>query len=182
MSTVHPSITLTRARPRSLPMWLNIGSGDVPAPAPWVNCDVYPGVNPDVEMNACHTWPFDSGVAERVFMGQSIEHMDFPWGVRKAIKEACRVLAPGGQLIIITPDFQAIKAMKNSADIWRAEAKGLCRWPGDEHRWMPTRGIVLRECKRRFIEAEIVNHMNLSPDWPRGSRNPWDCCVIAQKV
>lgn len=133
-------------------------------------------------MNACHTWPFAEGSAEKVFMGQVIEHLDFPWGVRKALKEACRVLIPGGVLVVITPDFQAIKEKKAGADVWKAEAKGMCRWPGDEHRWMPTRGIVWRECNRRFGNAEILNHLNLDPVWPQGSRNPWDCCVLSVKT
>jgi predicted SAM-dependent methyltransferase len=133
-------------------------------------------------MDARHRWPFPDGGAAAVFMGQVIEHLDYPWGVRKAIKEACRVLAPGGRLVVITPDFQAIKEKRAGAEVWRNEAKGLCRWPGDEHRWMPTRGLVRRECNRRFGNAEIVNHMNLEPSWPAGSRNPWDCCVVAEKT
>ena len=27
---------------------INMGCGDVPAPGPWINCDSYAGVNPDV--------------------------------------------------------------------------------------------------------------------------------------
>jgi predicted SAM-dependent methyltransferase len=161
---------------------LNIGCGDAWAPPPWVNCDSWPGVHPDVLMDATKKWPFPTSSAARVMMGQVLEHLPFPWGVRKALAEAHRVLEVGGLLCVITPDFTAMKEKKVPAEVWRNEAVGMRRWPGDQHLWMPGRNVVRKEIERRFGNCEFTNHLNLEASWPVGSRNPWDCCALAQKM
>jgi len=115
-------------------------------------------------------------------MGQLIEHLPFPWGVRHALKEAHRVLVPHGVLVVICPDFLSMKEKKVEADVWRAEATGMRRWPGDEHLWMPNRNVVRRELERRFDNVTLVNHLNLDASWPAGSRNGWDLCAVCEKI
>lgn len=162
-------------------LWLNIGCGDRPAGYPWVNCDSWAPVAYDMVMDATRKWPWPTSSAERVFMGQVIEHLPFPWGVRHALREAHRVLEPGGELCVICPDFLAMKEKKVGAEVWRNEAKGMCRWPGDQHLWMPNRNIVRRELERRFGNCTLINHLNLPGSWPSGSRNGWDVCAISEK-
>jgi predicted SAM-dependent methyltransferase len=161
---------------------INMGCGDQPAPYPWTNCDSWPALDPDVICDATKKWPFPTSSAGRVFLGQVLEHLPYPWGVRAALREAHRVLEVGGQLCVITPDFVAMKEKKVPAEVWRAEAVGMRRWPGDQHLWMPSRHVVVREVERRFGNAAVVNHLNLDEMWPLGSRNPWDCCVTAEKI
>jgi predicted SAM-dependent methyltransferase len=133
-------------------------------------------------MDATRRWPWPDNSCGRVFMGQVIEHLPYPTGVRYALKEARRVLTVGGELIIICPDFLALKEKKVGAEVWRAEARGMCRWPGDEHRWMPNRNLVGAEIGRRFGPVLFLNHLNLDDSWPAGSRQPWDCTARAAKI
>jgi hypothetical protein len=163
-------------------LWLNVGCGDRPAGRPWVNGDSWPGVRPDVVMDACRRWPWPSSSAARVFMGQVLEHLPFPWGVRAALKEAHRVLRPGGQLMIICPDFLAMREKNAPPDAWTETARGMCRWPGDAHLWLPNRHVVGAELRRRFGNCVFVNHLNLDDSWPRGGRELWDCCAISEKA
>jgi len=161
---------------------INMGCGDRFGPDPWVNCDSWAPLDPDVLMDATRRWPFPSGSAARVFMGQFLEHLPYPWGVRYALREAHRVLAVGGLLCVIGPDFQALKEKKAPAEVWRNLAAGMRRWPGDAHLWMPNRTVMRREIERRFGSVEFTNHLNLGSDWPPGNRDPWDLCALAEKL
>jgi len=171
----------TPGRPVDPDRWLNVGCGDVPAPAPWVNCDIWPGVAPDVVMDCTRSWPFPPESVARVFLGQVIEHLDYPLGVVNCLRQARRTLARGGRLVIITPDADAITEKKCGPDILAAETAGMGRWPGDEHRWLPRRMQLLGHVRSQFPRAYLVNHLALDGTWPAGSRNPWDCCVVAGK-
>lgn len=162
-------------------VWVNMGCGDRPGPAPWVNADVWPGVKPDVVVDATGRWPWPDGSCGRVFMGQVVEHLPFPWGVRRAFREASRVLQAGGTLLVICPDFLAMREKRVPADVWRNEATGMRRWPGDQHLWMPNRTVIRQELSRRFGNVEFINHLNLDGTWPAGSRNGWDCCAVVEK-
>jgi predicted SAM-dependent methyltransferase len=169
-------------RLRGSELWINMGCGDRPAPPPWVNADSWAPLEPDVVMDATRKWPWPSSSAARVFMGQLLEHLPYPWGVRYALREAHRVLGEGGILLVICPDFLAMKEKKAPADAWRETATGMRRWPGDAHLWMPNRNIVRKEVERRFGNVELLNHLNLDESWPRGGREPWDCTARAEKI
>lgn len=162
-------------------LWINIGCGDKPAGYPWINADSYAPLEPDVIMDATRKWPWPTASAERVFMGQVLEHLPYPWGVRHALREAHRVLEVGGTLCIICPDFLALKEKRAGADAWRETARGMRRWPGDEHLWMPNRNIVKRELERRFGNCTLTNHLNLPGSWPSGGRELWDLCALVEK-
>lgn len=163
-------------------LWINMGCGDRPAPAPWVNADSWRPLEPDVVMDACRRWPWPDAAATRVFMGQVVEHLPFPHGVRHAFKEAKRVLQPGGELLVICPDFLALKEKRAPADAWRETAKGMCRWPGDQHLWMPNRHVIAAELERRFGNVTFLNHLNLDDSWPAGGREPWDCTALSERT
>jgi len=157
---------------------LNVGCGDRLAPAPWVNVDCWPGVHPDVVADITTTWPFPTSSVGRVYMGQVLEHLDHPDGVRAAIGEAGRVLYPGGVFCVVTPDFAALDEKRCEGWIRENLTRGECRWPGDEHRWCPDRHTVAELVREVFPTAHAVHPMLLSDGWPPGNRDTWDCAVV----
>lgn len=159
-------------------LMLNVGCGDRRAPAPWVNCDSYPGVSPDVIMDATAEWPFATGTVARVYMGQIVEHLDHPVGVRAAFAQARRVLRQGGLLAVVTPDFAAVEEKRFAPWIRENLTRGECRWLGDEHRWCPDRHEVLALVSEVFADAHVLHPSLLACAWPDGNRDAWDCAVI----
>lgn len=57
--------------------------------------------------DAFHPLPFPDGHFDYVFSIEGIEHFENPWTF---VKELCRVLKPGGRLIISTPNTLSIDA------------------------------------------------------------------------
>ena len=118
-------------------------------------------------------------MAERIYLGQMIEHLAFPRGVRACLHEAARALRTDGVCCLVTPDWQAMKEKRLPPDHFDHAATGMRRWPGDEHRWRPDRWRVHTEVSRYFATVLPVNVMNLPAEWPPGARDLWDCCVLA---
>lgn len=162
--------------------WLNVGCGDRPFPAPWVNCDLWPGVGPDVVMDATAPWPVRAGSVERVYMGQVIEHLPYPEGVTAALANAAEVLALGGTLAVVCPDFDALEEKRCEQWIRDNLTRGECRWPGDEHRWCPTRHRVAELVGAVLPGARVVPPSTLLSYVPAGGFDPWDCAVVAVKT
>lgn len=160
---------------------INMGCGDQHAEPPWVNVDSWDMAGVDLVASATEPWPFDDGECNRVYLGQVIEHLDYPEGVRAALREAHRVLATGGVLCVVTPDFQRLEDARTPDWLKETLAAGLCRWPGDEHRWRPTRTVVLAEVTELFPTAHLINVTNLGNGWPPGGRGTYDCCVLATR-
>lgn len=101
---------------------LNIGCGNVPLEG-WINVDkfYYPGSEAkQLDMNVAANWqdtedskwvygdavglPFDSDYFDEVIMVHCLEHLDMEQG-NLAIKEAHRVLKPGGTFDVELPDL-----------------------------------------------------------------------------
>src|ERR1051326_1310177 len=81
---------------------LNLGSGDFPAPKPWVNVDMNPIRNPDI-LASLDALPFDAGSAGRIYAGHVLEHVPV-LDVAKVLGEMRRVLHSSGQLMVVGPD------------------------------------------------------------------------------
>ena len=162
-------------------VWLNVGCGDRKAPRPWINVDTWQELEPDQVWDCTQPWPYDDHTVHRIYMGQVIEHLDHPAGVEAALAEAARVLQAGGLLCVVTPDRFALAEKHCESWIRDNLTRGECRWPGDEHRWLPDRLEVHRLVDRVLPGALAVNVTNLHDGWPPGNRDPWDCCVISRK-
>ena len=91
---------------------VNAGSGQRPFQSEegviqWINVDKQERWNPDVIADCANMGMFQSGQFDYVVSHHVIEH----WGCNDAIpfiREAYRVLKPGGSLLVFVPDLRAL--------------------------------------------------------------------------
>jgi GT2 family glycosyltransferase/predicted SAM-dependent methyltransferase len=104
---------------------IELGGGANPQPG-FVACDArkMPGVAHVFNFGA-QRFPFKDGAAGAILMNHSIEHVSYR-ALPHVLKECHRVLAPGGRLIIRTPDLRFICEMYLKSEI-------TPEWPGDEN-------------------------------------------------
>jgi SAM-dependent methyltransferase len=88
---------------------LNIGCGHNPLPA-WLNVDLSAGRGPAVYMDATRRFPFPDGTFQAVLCEHMIEHVPREAG-ESLVREALRVLAPGGWFRVVTPDLEGMAAL-----------------------------------------------------------------------
>jgi len=88
---------------------LQIGSGTNPLSG-WLNTDYEPISDEVMFLDATETFPFDDGIFDYVFSEHMIEHVPYKEGLFM-IREAYRVLKPGGKLRIATPDVDKIVSL-----------------------------------------------------------------------
>lgn len=86
-------------------MKLNLGCGDHIIPG-WVNADNDPDKNPDVVADAL-CLPWEDNYFSQVLLCHTLEHFEL-YDVPKVLNEVRRVLAPGGQVLVICPDIQSL--------------------------------------------------------------------------
>jgi SAM-dependent methyltransferase len=90
-----------------------------------VRLDVDPGVKPDVVASVTDMAPVPDGSVDAVYSHHNIEHV-FAHEVPLAMREFLRVLRPGGEALISTPDLQgvaaAIAAGRLETTLYSAEA------------------------------------------------------------
>lgn len=86
-------------------MKLQLGCGPIHLPG-WINIDIEPSHAPDVAMDYLRLSDrYEEGAASLVFSCHSIEHLEFPNGVIRALAQIFRVLRPGGVVRIVVPDL-----------------------------------------------------------------------------
>ena len=122
---------------------LNIGSGQRRFEEHgWINADCVsrpPDQTPDVVMNALEPWPWESESAELVVFHHVLEH--FGCGeATPAIREAWRVLNPGGSMLVFVPDMRALAqrwlVRQLSDQIYFTNVYGAYQGEeGDRHAW-----------------------------------------------
>ncbi len=90
-----------------------------------VRLDVDPGVKPDVVATITDMSPVASDSVDAVFSHHNIEHI-FAHEVPVALAEFLRVLRPGGEVLIATPDLQSVARViangRLEETLYRAEA------------------------------------------------------------
>jgi 2-polyprenyl-6-hydroxyphenyl methylase/3-demethylubiquinone-9 3-methyltransferase len=94
--------------------------------------------------------PFADGCADVVVAGEILEHVtDLP----RAVREACRVLAPGGTLVI---DTVAATALARFITITLAERLPAGPPPGlHDPALLVDRGVLVRECARHGVRLRL---------------------------
>lgn len=148
---------------------LNVGSGQRKFGQGWTNIDINPRWTPDVVADGASMPMFADGSADLVVLHHSLEHLPLEHS-KAAIKEASRILCPGGSLLIFVPNLRAL------VDGWikgRISDYIFCvnihgAYMGDDadvHRWS-------------FTKESLKEHINRSAPWC--SVLPFDWRIIPQ--
>lgn len=92
---------------------VNVGSGQRrfgTRQHPWVNVDVQPRWNPEIVADAAHLPMFEDGTVDLVVAHHILEHYGCGDG-EGMIREAHRILKPGGSFIVCVPDVWELSSM-----------------------------------------------------------------------
>lgn len=85
---------------------LQLGSSFTPLDG-WLNTDLIPEVRGVVYLDATRRFPFDDNTFDYIASEHMIEHIDYDSG-QAMLREAFRVLKPGGAIRIATPDLRML--------------------------------------------------------------------------
>lgn len=106
ISRRHRAGVRAAARYRGLKgLQLNLACGDNIKPG-WVNVDLCDPSPVDLRLDLTEPLPFADGSARTIYCEHFLEHLDFPTHARGFLREAFRVLEPGGVLSIGVPDTE----------------------------------------------------------------------------
>lgn len=126
---------------------LHLGCGKVRL-AGWVNADI----NPRAELIVDLRWPlpFPSNYLQRIYSEHVLEHVSYKTGVR-FLREARRVLAPGGVMRIAMPDLDRL--VEKYRDNWRD--LDWVNWPA--HSFIKTRAEMMNIAFRSWGHKYLYN-------------------------
>ena len=119
---------------------LNLGSGQRPFSAPWLNVDVRSqGYPVDILTDIKDLSMFEDGTVDQIVLHHVVEHLDIGT-LEEYVSEWYRVLKIGGKVAIFVPHipklFDAWKQKKISTYILNVNIYGAYQgFPGDLHRW-----------------------------------------------
>ena len=101
-----------------LPVKLNLGCGPVRKDG-WVNVDLFDR-GADLRLDLRAPWPFPDNSVSRIYSSHAFEHFDIAQEVPHFLREALRVLEPGGMFDVLVPDtVRPLKAYGDpSAAYW----------------------------------------------------------------
>ncbi len=91
---------------------LQLGSSFTPLEG-WLNTDLIPEVPGVVYLDATRRFPFDDDTFDYIASEHMIEHIDYDSG-QAMLREAFRVLKPGGGIRIATPDLRVLLGLSAS--------------------------------------------------------------------
>lgn len=140
---------------------LQIGGGSRPLPG-WLNTDI--GWNASHYLDITKPWPIPDETVTHIYGDNVVEHVKLQ-SLRFALREALRVLEPGGRIRFATPDLGALVAMYLNADEHLEEFSRWYRAKGFEiahppdmlrlffHEWGHDRGYLF---DFPSLEAELV--------------------------
>jgi radical SAM protein with 4Fe4S-binding SPASM domain len=128
---------------------LHLGCGDIILPD-FINCDLF---NPKADLKCdVAKLPFEDNSIDEIYASHIIEHFHF-YEAMDVLKEWCRVLKPGGKVMIETPDMYASCMKFISAD-----ARGRSNLYGHffAQPWLP--GQIH---KFLFTEEQLAYHFSV---------------------
>lgn len=111
--------------------------------------------------------PFDEGIFGAVLAVEVIEHLENPWNF---IREAVRVLAPGGMLLVTSPNVASLPSRfaylgNGLFPYFREESFSGCYHATPIFPW-----TVERCCRTTSATIERIAYSRI--DWPRGNDVP----------
>jgi predicted SAM-dependent methyltransferase len=156
-------------------LYLNLGSGQRPFAAPWINVDAQARFEPHLVFDLRKSWPWQDESAECIVFHHCWEH-ESDEAVLHFQSEAFRVLKPGGSLIICVPDMRALAQAwlmgKMTTQLYMTNVYGA--YMGDEHdrhrrgydfmylfselQWKPWRGV-------RGFDGRKIEGADIAIDW-----------------
>jgi predicted SAM-dependent methyltransferase len=153
---------------------LNIGSGQRPFKScpevEWYNIDSQERWNPDITTNGADLKQFftDESV-DYVVLHHVLEHFGCGEGAG-LVKEAHRVLRPGGSLLVFVPEMEALADAwlykKISTQIYMTNIYGAYMGSEDDrHKW----GYDLESLTEFLHTAAEWQHVNPPSDFPAGA-------------
>jgi predicted SAM-dependent methyltransferase len=83
---------------------VQLGSGRHPKPG-WINIDLYAIEGTDLALDLREDLPFPDNSIALIYTEHLFEHLDYPRDARHLLREALRVLKPGGTFSIVIPHF-----------------------------------------------------------------------------
>lgn len=118
---------------------VNLGAGASRLPG-WIHADLNPLRRPDVWMDARRPWPFKTGSIRGIATSHFLEHL-FDEELGFVMKEARRVLMPGGFLRVSVPDLdkaiaEYLSQGRTCGDEPNTRAERFhefCHWHGAHH-------------------------------------------------
>jgi SAM-dependent methyltransferase len=152
-----------------------------------VRLDIDPGVKPDIVASVSDMSPVPSASFDAVYSHHNIEHV-FAHEVPHVMSEFLRVLRPGGEALIATPDLQGVAAViatgRLHERLYRSEAGdisaldivyGLQSDIAGGREYMAHRtGFTVRTLGRALVQAGFVKVQASRVDdyalWARGLR------------
>lgn len=123
-------------------LYLNCGSGQRRFAPPFCNIDVVsrpPDQVPDLIADLRHL-PYPDGCAQMVVLHHVLEHFHLGPEMEQVVRECHRVLAPGGSLLVFTPDIRklAVRWLTGQLDDFGYTVQLYGAWQGhdgDDHHW-----------------------------------------------
>lgn len=117
---------------------LNVGSGQRPFSAPFLNIDINPRWSPDILADAS-ALPLDDGSCSLIISHHQLEHVEL-CKADDMLREWYRLLAPGGSLLVFVPDLNALTLawQQGRIDDYLFCVNLYGAWMGHEadlHRW-----------------------------------------------
>lgn len=136
----------------------NLGCGSSKIPG-CINVDISPENEPDIVADFRKPFVQEAGVADRVFLFHTIEHIEQQYHSAVYL-EAYRLLKPGGLFVLSYPEFEAcakryIENYKGQREFWHATIFGRQSHKADYHvSAMRTQEVIakLMECGFTSIE------------------------------
>ena len=155
-------------------LFINCGSGQRPFEKPWTNVDIQEKWKPDVVADWRDMPMFEDESAEIIVAHHTIEHVGCG-EAKPFFLEACRILQPGGSLIITVPDLRTLaqRWMTGQIDDYLYFVNLMGAYNGDEadiHRWhysFESLSTELAECRlnaKRFDWRDIPGS-SIARDW-----------------
>jgi len=143
-------------------LWrLNLGCGTSHY-AGYLHADLAPYSHLDFQADA-RALPLRDGCLQELLCTELLEHLDEEGG-RQLLAEAARVLAPGGRLILTTPDLNLL------CQVWQAHVPTHCQMMqhlyGDlgDHQTLYTGEMVVRLCQEAgLLVRRVIPHWG--PIW-----------------
>ncbi|MDY6877842.1 MAG: methyltransferase domain-containing protein [Chloroflexota bacterium] len=144
---------------------LHLGCGLVHRPG-WINLDRYATDGADLQADAI-LLPFPDGSAEAIEARQLIEHLGYV-GTLYGLHEWARVLAPGGTLLVETPDRPATLRAATTGESGDAALPWLfgTEQRGQGHRYLFTASELVRLATQAGFEPVKVQSVTARPDHP----------------